>query len=90
MADYANDVLVEPEWLEQHLNDDTIRIVEVDENPGLYEEAHIPGALFAHLDRDLSAEKTGRNGRHWGPSCRRYATKCMPCAPARTSMIPLL
>ena len=44
MADYANDVLVEPEWLEQHLNDDTIRIVEVDENPGLYKEAHIPGA----------------------------------------------
>jgi thiosulfate/3-mercaptopyruvate sulfurtransferase len=36
--------------------------------PGLgeeqYREAHIPGALFAHLDRDLSAPKTGRNGRH--------------------------
>jgi len=29
-----------------------------------YREAHIPGALFAHLDRDLSAPKTGRNGRH--------------------------
>ena len=29
-----------------------------------YREAHIPGALFAHLDRDLSAAKTGRNGRH--------------------------
>ena len=26
--------------------------------------AHIPGAVFAHLDRDLSGEKTGRNGRH--------------------------
>jgi len=37
-------------------------------NPALgeqqYREAHIPGALFAHLDRDLSALKTGRNGRH--------------------------
>ena len=37
-------------------------------NPALgeqqYREAHIPGALFAHLDRDLSAPKTGRNGRH--------------------------
>src|ERR1043166_2286668 len=31
---------------------------------GQYREAHIPGALFAHLDRDLSAPKTGRNGRH--------------------------
>src|SRR5207247_2096483 len=29
-----------------------------------YREAHIPGALFAHLDRDLSAPKTGANGRH--------------------------
>ncbi|HXM83507.1 MAG TPA: sulfurtransferase [Burkholderiales bacterium] len=29
-----------------------------------YREAHIPGALFAHLDRDLSAPKTGHNGRH--------------------------
>ena len=29
-----------------------------------YAKAHIPGALFAHLDRDLSAPKTGKNGRH--------------------------
>ncbi len=37
-------------------------------NPSLgeqqYAKVHIPGALFAHLDRDLSAPKTGRNGRH--------------------------
>ena len=26
--------------------------------------AHIPGAHYLHLDRDLSAAKTGRNGRH--------------------------
>jgi thiosulfate/3-mercaptopyruvate sulfurtransferase len=29
-----------------------------------YGEAHIPGALFAHLDRDLAAPRDGRNGRH--------------------------
>lgn len=29
-----------------------------------YAEAHLPGAHYAHLDRDLSAAKTGRNGRH--------------------------
>ena len=29
-----------------------------------YRESHIPGALFAHLDRDLSGHKTGTNGRH--------------------------
>jgi thiosulfate/3-mercaptopyruvate sulfurtransferase len=37
-------------------------------NPALgeqqYCEAHIPGALFAHLDRNLSGAKTGLNGRH--------------------------
>ena len=25
---------------------------------------HIPGARYAHLDRDLSGTKTGKNGRH--------------------------
>ena len=29
-----------------------------------YRDGHIPGALFAHLDRDLSGRKTGANGRH--------------------------
>ncbi len=29
-----------------------------------YREAHIPGALFAHLDRDLSSRREGRGARH--------------------------
>jgi len=29
-----------------------------------YRSAHLPGAFFLHLDRDLSGVKTGRNGRH--------------------------
>jgi len=29
-----------------------------------YAKAHIPGARFLHLDRDLSAPPTGKNGRH--------------------------
>jgi thiosulfate/3-mercaptopyruvate sulfurtransferase len=29
-----------------------------------YARGHIPGAVFLHLDRDLSAAKNGRNGRH--------------------------
>jgi thiosulfate/3-mercaptopyruvate sulfurtransferase len=37
-----------------------------------YREGHIPGALFAHLDRDLSAPKTGRNGRHPLPEARKF------------------
>jgi thiosulfate/3-mercaptopyruvate sulfurtransferase len=53
MADYAKDVLVETEWLEQHLDDENIRIVEVDENPALYAEAHIPGAIGFDWKKDL-------------------------------------
>jgi thiosulfate/3-mercaptopyruvate sulfurtransferase len=29
-----------------------------------YAAAHIPGAVYAHLDRDLSGARTGKNGRH--------------------------
>lgn len=32
--------------------------------PAQYEAGHIPGAAYAHLDRDLSGAKTGSNGRH--------------------------
>ena len=53
MADYAKDVLVETDWVEQHLDDDSIRIVEVDENPALYAEAHIPGAIGFDWKTDL-------------------------------------
>jgi thiosulfate/3-mercaptopyruvate sulfurtransferase len=53
VAEYAKDVLVEPEWLQEHLDDDSIRIVEVDENPALYREAHIPGAIGFDWKEDL-------------------------------------
>jgi len=29
-----------------------------------FAQSHVPNALFAHLDRDLAAPLTGRNGRH--------------------------
>jgi thiosulfate/3-mercaptopyruvate sulfurtransferase len=29
-----------------------------------YLAGHIPGAVYAHLNEDLSSERTGRNGRH--------------------------
>jgi thiosulfate/3-mercaptopyruvate sulfurtransferase len=53
VADYAKDVLVETQWVADHLDDDTIRIVEVDENPALYAEAHIPGAIGFDWKKDL-------------------------------------
>lgn len=45
-------------------------------NPALgeqqYLESHIPGAVFAHMDRDLSGPPTGRNGRHPLPEARSF------------------
>ena len=36
-------------------------------------QAHVPGAHYLHLDRDLSAAKTGRNGRHPLPDRTAFA-----------------
>ncbi|HEX2287950.1 MAG TPA: rhodanese-like domain-containing protein, partial [Gaiellaceae bacterium] len=50
---YAKEVLVTTEWLAEHLGDDGVVVAEVDEEPDLYEEGHIPGALNLHWQRDL-------------------------------------
>jgi thiosulfate/3-mercaptopyruvate sulfurtransferase len=38
-----------------------------------YETAHVPGAVYAHVDDDLSGPKTGQNGRHPLPDLRSFA-----------------
>jgi thiosulfate/3-mercaptopyruvate sulfurtransferase len=53
VADYAKDVLVDTQWVEDHLDDPNVKIVEVDENPALYAEAHIPGAIGFDWKKDL-------------------------------------
>ena len=50
---YANPVLVTTEWLADHLSDDSVVIAEVDEDPSLYDEGHIPGAIKLHWRDDL-------------------------------------
>ncbi|MFA7269063.1 MAG: sulfurtransferase [Sterolibacterium sp.] len=44
-----------------------------------YAKGHIPGALFLHLDRDLSGTTTGRNGRHPLPDAAVFAAKMGRC-----------
>ena len=53
-----NDVLVSPEWVEQHLNDPSIRIVECDEDPLLYEMWHVPGAVKVDWHTDLQTQES--------------------------------
>ena len=57
--------------LAQHLDDPAFVIFDCRHeltNPEFgtkaYAQSHIPNALIAHLDRDLAAPLTGRNGRH--------------------------
>ncbi len=53
MADYANDVMVDTEWVEQHLDDDSVVVAEVDEDTSAYEKGHIPGAISIDWENDL-------------------------------------
>ena len=63
--------LISPAELAPHLADENWVVIDcrfdlADPPRGeqLYLESHIPGARYAHLDDDLSGEKTGSNGRH--------------------------
>lgn len=67
----SHTALVSCQTLAEHLGDENWRIVDcrhqlsdVDFGPRAYAEGHLPGALFMHLDRDLSGPTNGRNGRH--------------------------
>jgi thiosulfate/3-mercaptopyruvate sulfurtransferase len=50
---YAKPALVSTEWVAEHLSDPGVVVAEVDENPDLYEEGHVPGAVKLHWREDL-------------------------------------
>jgi len=50
---YAKPVLVDTDWLAEHLGDGGVVVAEVDESPELYDEGHIPGAVKLHWQDDL-------------------------------------
>jgi thiosulfate/3-mercaptopyruvate sulfurtransferase len=61
MAEYANPgALVETEWLEGHLDDPDIRVIEVDEDTAAYEKGHVRGAVGWNWSTDLHT-KVGRD-----------------------------
>jgi thiosulfate/3-mercaptopyruvate sulfurtransferase len=61
MAGYSNpDALVEIDWLEAHLNDGNVRIIEVDEDTSAYDKGHISGAVGWNWNSDLHT-KVGRD-----------------------------
>jgi thiosulfate/3-mercaptopyruvate sulfurtransferase len=61
MAGYAKpDALVETDWLEEHVKDPGIRVIDVDEDTEAYEKGHIDGAVGWNWTTDLHA-KVGRD-----------------------------
>jgi len=61
MSEYANpDVLVSTDWLEEHLRDAEVRVIEVDEDTNAYEKGHIHGAVGWNWTTDLHT-KVGRD-----------------------------
>ena len=78
----ADKLLVTTEELARHLDDPDWIVIDTrheltnpETGPRLYAEGHIPGAFFMHVDHDLSAPKTGQNGRHPLPDIETFAAK---------------
>ena len=81
-----SNLLVSTDELIAHIGDPAWRIFDCRhdlQNVGYgaeaYAKGHIPGALFLHLDRDLSGEKSGRNGRHPLPDPAVFARRMGEC-----------
>ena len=56
VAEYANPgALVETDWLEEHLDDPNLRVIEVDEDTTAYEKGHIKNSVGWNWNTDLHA-----------------------------------
>ena len=51
---YSSEVLVDSDWVQQHLRDPRVRLVEVDVDTTAYEQSHIPGAVGWNWTSQLS------------------------------------
>ena len=79
MISMAHTTLISTAELAAHLDDRTWTVFDCrhdlaqpDAGAQAYATAHIPGARFLHLDRDLSAPATGKNGRHPLPDAQAF------------------
>src|SRR5450631_2772452 len=88
-AQYAHpEALVDAQWVEQHRNENDVRIIESNEDILLYDTGHIPGAVHIDWRSDLQdqvirdyiapdkfAELCGRNGITAHTTCVFYGDK---------------
>jgi thiosulfate/3-mercaptopyruvate sulfurtransferase len=72
----VDDVASHPEW---RLFDCRHDLKNTEYGRQAYAKGHIPGALFLHLDDDLSGARTGSNGRHPLPAIDEFARRMSEC-----------
>lgn len=72
----AEDLAAHPEWRVFDCRHD---LKNTEYGRQAYARGHIPGALFLHLDDDLSGVKDGRNGRHPLPDADSFARRMAAC-----------
>ncbi|MCA1054577.1 sulfurtransferase [Rossellomorea aquimaris] len=70
------------EWVKNHLNDRRIRVIDCSfslgkpsEGKTLYGVAHIPGAVYFDLEKDLSGHVKEHGGRHPLPNMKNFLRK---------------
>ncbi|PRX66534.1 sulfurtransferase [Rossellomorea vietnamensis] len=75
-------VLVDAEWLKEHMDDGDVRIIDCRFSLGnpaegreRYNESHIPGAVFFDLEKDLSGYAKKHGGRHPLPNMKNFLRK---------------
>ena len=49
----SQSVLVDADWVQQHLQDPNVRLIEVDVDTSAYEQGHIPGAIGFNWKKEL-------------------------------------
>jgi thiosulfate/3-mercaptopyruvate sulfurtransferase len=80
----VEDLAAHPEWLVFDCRHD---LKNTEYGRQAYARGHIPGALFLHLDDDLSGAKDGRNGRHPLPDVADFARRMSACGVDATTQV---
>lgn len=80
----ADDLAAHPEWRVFDCRHD---LKNTEYGRTAYARGHIPGALFLHLDDDLSGAKDGRNGRHPLPDVADFARRMSACGVDETTQV---
>ncbi|WP_142323563.1 sulfurtransferase [Bacillus sp. AFS015802] len=75
-------MLVEVDWLREHIHDFNVRIIDCRFSLGnpkdgreRYNHSHIPGAVFFDLEKDLSGYAKKHGGRHPLPNMKNFLRK---------------